>query len=320
MTEHDDDLDLDADGEPVIPADPSPTLPARYRPGDVPLQFVPRTLNDLAPREDAEAIMSRRGRVMDTARRIMIAATFPADYVLFRAPDGTVTAYLQTKGAHRLVDVLGLETYGLDKPERIPTSDPTVFYYIVRGSARSRLTGRVVEGVEGGRSSADFNKEKSGIDLEMQVRKSAWSNFEGRCARILAGLEGIPVEFLDEVWKDTTRRSSQCPRGRGFGRIGAAPTDAPVDVPPPECPHCHSKGVYRPAKGDRNAFYGCPQYAKHPDKKFIVDAAKWIADHPAKLTPAQSAGFTGAPTSPPPVGEVFGNNKQHTREPGEDDE
>jgi hypothetical protein len=285
---------------------------------------VPMNITELAATGGAVENIQRRGASLDMARRIMVAATFPADYVAFRDPDGRVTLYLQNKGAWRIRDVIGIETFDLGTPERIPTADPKVFYYIQRASARSRLTGQVIENVEGGRSSTeDFCKGKSGVDLELTVRKAARASLEGRAARMLAGLEGIPAEFVDEVWKDTAKRTAQCPHGKGFGsrdeRLGAAPANAP-DVEPPVCPHCKARGVYRPAKGDRGAFYGCPNYSKHPDKKFIVPADKWIADHPAKLTPAQAAGFTGAPTAPPPVDEVFGNGKTREREPGEDDE
>jgi hypothetical protein len=286
----------------------------------------PTTLTDLSPRDDAEAIMSRRGRLMDTARRIMIAATFPADYVANRDPDGRVTLYLQTKGAHRLVDILGIETYNIGKPERIPTSDPKIFYYIVSGSARARLTGRVIENIEGGRSSAEFVKEKSGIDLEMHTRTCARTNLEGRAARILSGLAGIPAEFVDEVWKDTPKRTDQCPRGKGFGtrderQGGRVAPDAGID--PPVCRLC--KGAMQLRHGQKGDFYSCPKWKEHGKDAYTVDAGKWIKEHPAKLTPAQAAGFTGAPTTPPQpttttpptADEIFGN---HEREPGEDDE
>jgi hypothetical protein len=311
--QHDD--DFDDDDAPTIAADEQ-----LERVGSRTLA-TPITITDLAPRGDADDIMLRRGRLMDTARRIMVAATFPPDYVANRDPDGRVTLYLQTKGAHRLVDILGIETFNLEKPERISTSDPQIFYYIQRGSARARLTGRVIEGLEGGRSSADFVKEKSGIDLEMHVRKCAWTNLVGRAARILAGLEGIPVEFVDEVWKDTTKRTAQCVRGKGFGtrderQGGRVAPDAGID--PPICRLC--KGAMQLRHGQKGDFYSCPKWKDHGKDAYTVDASKWITDHPPKLTPSQAAGFTGAPTTPPPVGEVFNDNKRREREPGDEDE
>ena len=103
----------------------------------------------------------------------------------------------------------------------------------------------------------------------------------GSITRELAGLCAIPVDELIDAWKGTTKSIEHCARGRGFGsrdeRLGARSEKAP-DVDPPVCPHCKTKGVYRQAKGTRAAFYGCPNYEQHRDKKFIVDAAKWASD------------------------------------------
>lgn len=302
---------------------------------------VPVDLNELAARKaEAHEIMEARGQVLATARKIMIAATFPTDYVLFKSPTGQITAYLQDHGADRVRDILGIEVFDVSRPERIATNDPAVFHYIVSGSGRSKVTGQTIENVEGGRSSTDdVCKGKTGAELELLVRKSARANLDGSITRELAGLKSVPISELEEVWKNQPRKKiADCPLGRGFGsrdeRFGAAPANAP-DVDPPICPHCKSKGVYRPAKDNRRAFYGCPKYSTHPDKKFIIDAEKWIADHPAKLTPAQAAGFTGADTrppstsdavsrpsttTPPSADEIFGNANARTREPGEDDE
>jgi hypothetical protein len=62
------------------------------------------------------------------------------------------------------------------------------------------------------------------------------------------------------------------------------------------------QGVYRPGKDGRGAFYGCPNYEKHKDKKFIVNADAWVAEQQAKAAkPAPVA--NGAP---PSAAEVFG--------------
>jgi hypothetical protein len=93
------------------------------------------------------------------------------------------------------------------------------------------------------------------------------------------------VEEIAEAWGGTWKKVEQCRHGRGFGsrteRLGGNSERAP-DVEPPVCPHCNTKGAYRPAKGDRKAFYGCPNYTKHADKKWIVDAEKWAAEQQAK--------------------------------------
>jgi hypothetical protein len=309
---------------------------------------VPVNLDELAAQKaGAIEIIEARAQVLTTLRKAAISATSPEDWLLFKAPDeqgGQVVAYLQDCGADRVRDLYGIEVFNVGRPERVMTNDPLVFHYLIRGSGRCKLTRQVLVDVEGGRSSTDdFCKGKTGVDLELAVRKAARANLDGAITRELAGLKSVPLSELEEVWTNTRKKTANCRRGRGFGtrdeRLGAAAVNAP-DVDPPKCPHCGATGVYRPAKGTRGAFYGCPQYGKHPDKKFIVDAGEWASKHPKAngLSPANAAGFTGEPTgpasghtggdpfantrpqgkvTPPSADEVFGN-KNHTREPGEE--
>jgi len=113
-------------------------------------------------------------------------------------------------------------------------------------------------------------------------------------------------------------------RGRGFGtrdeRVGGRSEKAP-DVDPPICPHCKTTGVYRPAKGNRAAFYGCPNYTKHESQKFYVDAARWVADQRAKRADTPPA--ADAPVKPATkvertldADEIFGGRRE--REPGQE--
>jgi hypothetical protein len=271
---------------------------------------VPASLDELAVyKSEAVEIMEARGRVLATARTIMIRATFPTDYTLYKKPTGQVTAYLDDNGGDRVRDVLGIEIFDVSTPERITTNDPAVFHYVVTGSGRCKFTGQIIERVEGWRSSTDdVCKGKSGGELEKLVRKSARANLDGSITRTLSGLQNIPLAELETVWaaQTTTKRIADIPLGRGFGSFGQSPGNAP-DVDPPICPHCKTPGVYRPAKGERPPFYGCPKYASHPQKKWFVDAAEWI-EKQSKLTPAQAAGFTGVPTTPPSAEEIFGDD------------
>jgi hypothetical protein len=160
------------------------------------------------------------------------------------------------------------------------------------------------------------------VELELAVRKAARANLDGNITRELAGLKSVPLADLIEAWTGTKKSIDGCRRGRGFGtrdeRVGGRSEKAP-NLDPPICPHCNTRGLYRPAKGDRGAFYGCPNYAKHPDKKFIVDAAAWAAQAAAResLTPNKPA---PAPAPVAPVTreltdeDVFGGR----REPGQE--
>jgi hypothetical protein len=265
---------------------------------------VPVTLGELAARKgEAIEIIEARIQVLETLRRASIRATSPADWLLFKSPEeqgGQVVGYLQDCGADRVRDLYGIEIFGVSKPEKVVGNDPRIFHYLITGSGRCKLTRQVLEEVEGGRSSTDdFCKAKEGLDLELAVRKAARANLDGNITRELAGMKSVPIADLEKAWEGTSKRVDECRRGRGFGtrdeRLGARTEKAP-DVDPPICPHCQSKCTYRPAKGTRGAFYGCPKWDTHKDKKFTVDADKWLA--PTAPSPTT--------TAPPTASEVFG--------------
>ena len=264
---------------------------------------VPTTLGQLAAlKGEAIEIIEARVQVIATLRTASIRATHPEDWLLFKSPDERVIGYLQDGGCDRVRDLWGIEVFDITKPEKVAGAEPHVFHYLITGSGRCKLTRQVVEAMEGGRSSTDdFCRDKRGADLELAVRKAARANLDGNITRELAGMKSVPVTELELAWAATNKQIAHCRRGRGFGsgdeRLGATREGVP-DVPPPTCPHCQTKGVYRAAKGTRGAFYGCPNYAKHPDQKFIIDAAKWEKDARAEqlaagLTASREAGAEG---------------------------
>jgi hypothetical protein len=289
---------------------------------------IPVTLSELAAlKGGALEVIEARVKVIHTLRVESIRATHPEDWLLFKAPDaqgGQVVGYLQDAGCDRVRDLWGIEVFDVSKPEKISGVDPAVFHYLVTGSGHCKLTRQTIEAIEGGRSSTDdFVKGKSGVELELLVRKAARANLDGNITRELAGMKSVPVDELRSAWTGTTKRIEACRLGRGFGtqdeRHGATREGTP-DVPPPVCPHCGTKGAYRPGKDGRAAFYGCPNYQKHADKKWIVDAAKWVAEQQraasaAKPAPeAAPAAAPAAPATPPPsADEIFGR-----REPGQE--
>jgi len=252
---------------------------------------VPTTLGQLAAlKGEAIEIIEARVQVIATLRTASIRATHPEDWLLFKSPDERVIGYLQDAGCDRVRDLWGIEVYDISRPEKVAGAEPAVFHYLITGSGRCKLTRQTVEAMEGGRSSTDdFCRGKTGADLELAVRKAARANLDGNVTRELAGMKSVPLDEIELAWAATNKKIAHCRQGRGFGtgdeRVGATRAGVP-DVPPPICPHCHTKGVYRPAKNNRGAFYGCPQYATHPDQKFIIDAAKWEKEQLAGAAPA----------------------------------
>jgi hypothetical protein len=301
----------------------------------------PVTLSQLAAlKGGAIDVINARVQILETLHRASIRATSPEDWLLFKSPEeqgGQVTGYLQDCGGDRVRDLWGIEIFDVSDPEKVESNDPGVFHYLIRGSGTCKLTGQTIENVEGGRASTDdFCKGKSGLDLVLAVRKAARANLDGGLTRALAGMQSVPLDELKAAWEGTAKKVENCRRGRGFGtrdeRVGGASAKAP-DVDPPVCPTCNVKGVYRPAKDNRRAFYGCPTYSKHPAVKFIIDAEKWEAEQRAKQQPMDMRAHAGdgdsaareAGAKPPAkvdkdlsADDVFGQQPRRGREPGQE--
>lgn len=295
---------------------------------------VPMTLDQLAARRgEAIEIIEARIQVLETARLRAIRMTHPEDWVLFKTKDERITGYLQDAGCERVRPVLSISIFDVGEPEKVVSNDGQSFAIIVRGRGRCGLTLDTLDAVEGIRESTeDFCKDLRGIKQELRVRQAARANLDGKIVRELAGLASVPLEELQRAWTGTDKKVEHCRKGRGFGsqdeRLGATKEGMP-DVPPPTCPVCNIPLVYRAGKGDRGAFYGCRQYEKHPDRKVIVDVAKWVAEQQQKtaaaatpapaMEPAKPASKAsrqaGPPADPVTAAEVFGRG----REPGEDD-
>lgn len=265
---------------------------------------VPTSINELAAlKGEAIEIVEARAQVLSTLRTAAIRATSPEDWLLFKAPEeqgGQIVGYLQDCGCDRVRDLYGINITNIHAPEKVTGADPGVFHYIVRGDGYCTITRQEIEGVEGGRSSTDdFCKDKTGVALDLAVRKAARANLDGNIVRELAGLASVPLPEIEAAWTGTHKKTERCRLGRGFGsrteRLGGRAESAP-DVDAPICPHCGATGAYRPAKGDRKAFYGCPKYQTHADKKWIVDAAKWVADKQKQDQPAAAGGPEATPT------------------------
>src|SRR5262249_21362077 len=179
--------------DPVVD---TPSTALELRRPDTPL-----TLSDLAAlKGEAVEIIEARIQVLETLRKAAIRATSPPDWLLFKSPEeqgGQIVGYLQDCGADRVRDLYGIEIFNVSKPEKVVGNDPAIFHYLITGSGRCKLTRQVLEEVEGGRSSTDdFCQGKSGLDLELAVRKAARANLDGNITRELAGMKSVPTEAI----------------------------------------------------------------------------------------------------------------------------
>jgi len=300
-------IDADAEDTNTLPAVVTQTM-------------VPATLNELAARtDDALAIIDTRIRVINTVRGASIAMTHPEDWVLFKAKDGRVVGYLEDVGCNRVRDLFGISVYNVGNYEKVAGSTPEDFTYFLRGDGRCSITGQVLEGIEGARSSTDdVGKGKVGAQLDITVRKSTRANLDGNITRRLAGLQSIPVEELDAAWKGTAKKSAHCRLGRGFGsqaeRQGAEIRQAqqPPDVTPPTCKVCGATMQFKPAGQSTSgtnydAFWSCPdRNTKHKDQKSAINDSDWRKEL------ADRAAAAATPREPSPAAATT------PREPGED--
>lgn len=258
-------------------------------PKEVARPLQPFSVTDLAALDQGIMIMERKLQIIKTLRAASIALTFPQDWVLFKAED-RITGYLQDAGCDRVKDMWGIQIEKIGDLEKIedPADEQGVFGYSITGEGYSKVTGQAVERMTGIRySDEDFiiSRKLKPIKLDAEVKKAARANLDGSILRELAGLKSVPIEELDQVWSGSWKKSDKCPRGRGFGtadeRAGGASEKsgvAPEDVP--KCGICKDTPplVFRPARGDRAAFWGCRQYASHPNDKVFVDHARLLKD------------------------------------------
>jgi hypothetical protein len=232
---------------------------------------VPSTLSELAAlKGEAIEIVEARIQVLETLRKAAIRMTHPTDWILYRSDDGNVTGYLQDCGCDRVRDLYGIEVYDVNPPEKISGIEGE-FTYIVRGSARCKLTRQVLEDVEGGRSSTDdFCKDKEGAELELTVRKAARANLDGNLTRELSGLKNVPLSEIEAAYSASSKKVDGCRLGRGFGtkkeRDGTTVVrkGTPTDVPIPQCSKCNNPMDYI-AAGEKDgntwrAYWKCKQY------------------------------------------------------------
>lgn len=247
-------------------------------PENTAIALIAETVTQLANRgSEGKLVIKAREDIVDAAIRASIRTTQPEDYVLFRDKNtGRVTAYLQESGCRRIqalwgVDVLppkGEKTFQYEKVELGPD-----FAYQVVGDSYCKLTDTWIRGVEGMRCSTEnfISQVKEPLLKDIRVRQAAKASLDGNCIRRHSGMQNIPEQFLNEVWKGSGKSSARCSKGKGFGtsdeRRGAQETnhDRP-DVPAPICDDCqvemeyHAAGKSRDGKSSWEAFYRCPKF------------------------------------------------------------
>ena len=247
------------------------TVPEGRERRDLPMEHPSRevSLSELAARQgEGLAIIEARAKILETLRKAAIRATSPEDWLLFKDRKGAVIGYLQDCGCDRVRDLYGIEIQDVGRPEKVSGEDGQSFTYLIEGGGYCGITHQTVQSIEGGRSSNDdFVRDKHGVELELAVRKAARANLDGNITRELAGLKSVPLQELQEAWKDSNKDPSNCRLGRGFGsgaerqgadmQTGAGVTQSKA----PKCPKCGGPMKFVRAKeGKYEAFWSCAKY------------------------------------------------------------
>lgn len=209
------------------------------------------TIEELSQTEEGIVKLNRGLEMMRVLRTASIAATFPHDWVLFRAAEPTgdrITGYCQDAGCQRFADFWGIEIFDLEDFIKSEDPDTKEFSWSITGSGLSKRTAQMVTGITGVRYSyEDFitKRKLNRLRIDAEVKKAARANLHGSIIRALAGMKSVPVEELDQVWGQSEmskyKNSKLCPHGRGFGsqaeRQGAQVQQAD-DIQPGEEPLC----------------------------------------------------------------------------------
>ena len=230
----------------------------------------PVTLQALAKLDSGQGLerMNTAIDILTNVRRASIAITDPEDWLLFRRPDGRVTAYLSDDGCYRIEPIWRISVMppgDADKFTFEEIKDAEDFAFVVSGNGYCKLTGASAIGVEGvRRSDEDFVREKKGIQKKIEVRKAAFANLHGGIVRKLTGLKNLALTELDSVWsaQGKNKSSAHCAQGRGFGGKSARYGSGEATTgETPKCPKCQGPmKLITPKPGASwSAFWGCGQ-------------------------------------------------------------
>jgi len=293
---------------PVIEPEvmPKETAVEKRNPG------VPVTIDELAVIEDdgGVAVALARSKIIDTLRRESIRLTVPQDWLLFRTPEGAVTAYCQDSGCKRFWQIWGIEiTPVLDAPgagedgfiKIVDEEKPEEYGYQCFADGYCQVTKQRVHNIAGVRySTEDFCKDVAiPMIKDQRVRQASIANRDGNIIRALTGMKSIAIELIEDVWKaeNKGKTTEKCSLGRGYGsrkeRAGGQAKDDPTpkDIPLPVCGICKRNMKYVPGTDRYAAFYSCPEKKKGQDGKYnnheSIGESEWRKKMAEQQRPSQ---------------------------------
>lgn len=279
-----------------------PVIPEILREETAVARTIPVTLDELAnlPEEQGLEKVENRVKIVQALRRASIELTNPQDWLLFKSPDGAVTAFLQDSGCGRILPLWGIDIEPKNGFTRIDDEKDGEFAYECCADGFCNATGRFVKDVTGVRySTEDFCKNLPPLLKDVRVKQASVANRNGNIVRALAGMKGVALEELQAVW-GTRKSIDKCSLGKGYGskadRQGAGGVSAatPKDIPAPICETCQKTMKFIDGTGKNyKSFWACPDKKKVDGKwnehSSINDEEyrKKLAASAAERTPGQ---------------------------------
>ena len=185
---------------------------------------IPGSLVDLlAHQEDAVKVIARRAEMLTSIRMAAISQTNPAQWTLMKGRDGEAIALPGSGACNTIGDLYGIEVYDVrprnDARGFEPKTEESNGVTTYRGwaSARSVITGSVVELIEASRSSNEDFIGRSSVPGD--IRLAVQTLLRSKAVRIIAGLGRLPVSVLEKAWAgDATKDIKNCQGGSGYGK------------------------------------------------------------------------------------------------------
>lgn len=153
-------------------------------------------------------------RMQQAIMLLCVSHTFPEDWTIFGEGD-KARACLASAGAERLIRSLEIEFFDWEKPEKQEWADDkgSAYRYIYR--AKARMWGKVIM-VQGVFSSREkllgyVKGEPRPIEdiNEGHIMTAAYHVCRGEGIKAMLGLRGLPVAFLDDLFKQMGKDPSK---------------------------------------------------------------------------------------------------------------
>jgi hypothetical protein len=217
----------------------------------------------LAQMEQAEQILDRRSRMLESLRTRAIRKTNPSDWVLNKDRDGRALATPSAPACEKIAEEYGIDleeigprnsANGRFEPDRVERPDGS-FSLEAWCAAVSKTTHRYVPLITAARAS---DEQFTGRDISdgsknlSDLKSSVLTLLRSKAARVISGLVRVPPAILDDAWKGTDKTTEQCTLGHGYGKGGDRAAQRVAEEGVPELAQDLWDEIMRRTSGDED--------------------------------------------------------------------